>query len=111
MEHFRSHWTDIYDTLHLSIFRKCADKIHVSLKSDKNNEYFIRIPINILDNNSLSTSNIEKYFRQIDRENKTYIVYSINFLLENRATCELTRKNIQGVPEGMCQTSGGCSLC
>jgi hypothetical protein len=29
-----------YESLNLRIFRKCAEKIQVSLKSDKNNWYF-----------------------------------------------------------------------
>jgi hypothetical protein len=35
-----SQWTDFHENLYLCIFRKLVEKIQVSLKSDKNNEYF-----------------------------------------------------------------------
>jgi len=35
MEHFRPLRTEIYEILYLSIFLKSAEKIQVSLKSDK----------------------------------------------------------------------------
>jgi len=35
-----SHWPDFHEVRYLTIFRKCVEKIKVSLKSDKNNEYF-----------------------------------------------------------------------
>jgi len=41
MEKLGSHWTDIQEIWYLSIFRKSVDKTQVSLKSDKNNGYFI----------------------------------------------------------------------
>ena len=34
-----SHWTDLCEIQHTSIFRKSVEKIQVSLKSDKNNGY------------------------------------------------------------------------
>jgi len=37
----------------LSIFKKCTEKIQVSLKSDKNNRYFTWRPIYIFDHISL----------------------------------------------------------
>ena len=40
MEQLGSHWTDFDETLYLSFFRKPVEKIQVSLKSNKNNEYF-----------------------------------------------------------------------
>jgi hypothetical protein len=40
MERLGSLWTDFYEILYLSIFRKTVDKIQVSLNSDKNNGYF-----------------------------------------------------------------------
>ena len=48
MEQLCSHWTDFHEILHLSIFRKSVQKIQPSLKSDKNNGYFILWPIHIL---------------------------------------------------------------
>ena len=35
-----THWTDFYEILYTSIFRKSVEKIQVSLKSDKNDGYF-----------------------------------------------------------------------
>jgi hypothetical protein len=40
MEQLDSHWTDFYEIYDVSIFRKSFTKIQVSLKPDKNNEYF-----------------------------------------------------------------------
>jgi hypothetical protein len=47
MEELSSHWTDFREILYLTIFRKCFEKIEVSLKSDKNKWYFTRRPIYI----------------------------------------------------------------
>jgi hypothetical protein len=40
MEQLGSHWTDFDETWYLSFFRNPTEKIHVLLKSDKNNGYF-----------------------------------------------------------------------
>jgi hypothetical protein len=40
MEKLDSHWTDFYESMYFSIFRKSVEKSEVSLKSDKNNGYF-----------------------------------------------------------------------
>ena len=40
MEQFGLHWTGVHEIFYLSVFRKSAEKIHVSLKSVKNNGYF-----------------------------------------------------------------------
>jgi hypothetical protein len=37
IEQLGSRWTDIHKSLHLRIFRKSVENIHVSLKPDKNN--------------------------------------------------------------------------
>jgi hypothetical protein len=37
IEQLDSHWTDFREILYLQAFRKYAEKIQVSLKSDKNN--------------------------------------------------------------------------
>ena len=47
----------------LSVFRKYVEKIQVSLKSDKNNEYFTWRPIYIFIT-SLNSSQNDKYFLQ-----------------------------------------------
>jgi hypothetical protein len=38
-EQLGSHWTDFNEILFWNIFRKFIEKIHVSLKSDRNNGY------------------------------------------------------------------------
>jgi hypothetical protein len=40
MKQLGSHWTDFYEIWYMSIFRKSAERIQVSLKSDKNNGHF-----------------------------------------------------------------------
>ena len=55
MKQLRSHWTDFDETLFLRLFRKYAEKIHVSLKSDKNNEYLTSRLLHIYDNISLDS--------------------------------------------------------
>jgi hypothetical protein len=40
MEQLSSRWTDFHEIRDLSIFRKSAEGIQGSLKSDKNNGYF-----------------------------------------------------------------------
>jgi hypothetical protein len=47
MEQLGSHWTDFHEILYSRIFRKSAEKIQVSLKSDNNNRYFTWRSINI----------------------------------------------------------------
>jgi hypothetical protein len=56
MEQLGSHWTDFHEIWYLNIFRKFVEKIQVSLKSDKNNRYFTRIPLYIYDKISLISS-------------------------------------------------------
>jgi hypothetical protein len=45
-------------------FWKSVDKIQMSLKSDKNNEYFTRRPMYIFDHISLSSSKNENYLKK-----------------------------------------------
>ena len=40
MEQLSSHWIDSHEILHSRTFRISAQKINVSLKSDKKNRYF-----------------------------------------------------------------------
>ena len=56
MQQLGSHWADFHETWHLSIFRKYVDKSQVSLKSDKNNEYFAGRPLYMYDNISVNSS-------------------------------------------------------
>jgi hypothetical protein len=43
-EQLGSYWTDFNEILYLSIFRKCVEKIQLSLESDRNNGNFTWIP-------------------------------------------------------------------
>ena len=47
MEQRGSNWTDFHEFYYSSIFLKSAEKVQVSLKSDKNNRYFTWRPIHI----------------------------------------------------------------
>ena len=40
MEQLSSRWTDVRENLYLNIFRQIAEKIQVSLKSDKKKGHF-----------------------------------------------------------------------
>jgi len=51
-----SHWTDFHEIWYLNIFRKSAEKIQVSLKSDKNNGHFAWRTVLIYDNMSLNST-------------------------------------------------------
>ena len=50
MEQLGSQWTEFHEILYLSICLKLVEKIQFSLKSDKNNGYFIWIPVYVYDN-------------------------------------------------------------
>jgi len=63
-----SQWTDFHEIGYLGIFRKSVEKIQVSLKFDKNNEYFNCTPMYIYDNISLSSFKNNKSFK-----NKLYM--------------------------------------
>jgi hypothetical protein len=64
MEHLDSHWMDFHEIWYLSIFLKSVEKTQVSLKSDKNNEYFTWRPTYIYGDISLNFSYNEKGFGQ-----------------------------------------------
>ena len=51
-----SHWNDFHEIWYFSIFRNYVQKIQVSLKYDKNKEYFTWRPIYDYDYISLSSS-------------------------------------------------------
>ena len=94
MEQLGYQWTDFHEISFLStFFRKTIQKIQVSLNSDKNNGNFMWRPICIYDNISLSSSYNEKCFRrELYRQPKTHILWSITFYIKNRAVYEITRK-------------------
>jgi len=54
--------------------RKSVEKIQVSLKSDKNNEYFIWRRMNICDNTSLNLPKNKTYQAQVVEKIKTQIL-------------------------------------
>ena len=59
-----------------------SEKIHVSLKSDKNNGHFTWRPMYIYDSISLNSSYNEKCFKVVD-EIKIHIVGSLTFFSKN----------------------------
>ena len=70
MEQLGSHWMDCYETWCSSIFKKSVKKTQVSLKSEKNNGYIARWQIYIYYNILLNSTQNEKCFSQICRENQ-----------------------------------------
>ena len=63
-EQLESHWTNFNDILHWRNFRKCVEKIQVSLKPDKNDVYFTWRPMYINDNTSLNFPYNKKYVKK-----------------------------------------------
>jgi len=63
MEQIGYHWVDVHEIWYLSIRRKTAKKIQVSLISDKNNGYLTWEPVDIYDNISLCSSYNKKIFQ------------------------------------------------
>jgi hypothetical protein len=55
-EQLGTQWTEFHEIWYLDISQISVEKIKVSLKSDKNNEYFTWRPVYIYDNISLSSS-------------------------------------------------------
>ena len=77
MEQLTLHWTYVDETWYLRLFRKFVEKIQISLKSDKNNGYFMWRRFHVYDNIALRV--VEKI--------KTHILCSILFLF--RESCRL----------------------
>jgi hypothetical protein len=75
-------------------FLKSVEKIQVSWKSDKNNEYFIWWPLFITYHIPFSSSKNEKYFRRIYRENQNSHFVLNNPFFRNCVFCEIMLKNI-----------------
>jgi len=59
-----SSWTDFHSIWYLCIFWKFVGKIQVSLKSEKNNRYFMCRTMYFCDSGLLNSSLNEKYFGQ-----------------------------------------------
>jgi len=76
-------------------FEKSVKKFHISLTSDKNNGYLTSIPIEVFNNISLNSSKGREVFQtDIVEKIRKHILCSIFFFFENRAFCEIMRKNI-----------------
>jgi len=73
---------DVDEIWYLSIFRMSVEKIHVSLKSDKNNGYFTWRPIYIFDQFFLEW---EMFPTKVTEKIKTHILCSIFFFFLNSA--------------------------
>jgi hypothetical protein len=78
----------------MSIFRKPLEKIHVCLKSEKNNEYFTQRRIYNYDYISLNSSQNKKYFRKSCRENQNIHFMFNNVSSESRAVYGIMWKNM-----------------
>ena len=85
MEQFSSHFIPEY-------FSKICQE-NVSLKSNKNNQYFTWRPIYIYHNILLNSSQNEKSFRQICGENQDTHFMLNNFFSENHTIYEIIWKN------------------
>jgi hypothetical protein len=85
-----SHWMDLMTFWYLINFlRKSVERNRVSLKSDKNNEYFTWKPIYsyIYDNISVNSSSNGKLFMQKLQRKSNHILHSITFFF--RKSCLL----------------------
>jgi hypothetical protein len=93
-EQLGSHWADFHKILYLSICRKSVEKIQISLKSNKNDGYFIW--------NQFTFFIISRsfHFRMMFQTKllqtiKTHSFCSVTFFFfENRAIYEIMWKNI-----------------
>jgi len=94
MEQLGSRWTDFYEILYLSIFRKSVEKFYVLLKFGKNNGYFTWRPKHIYDYNSLNSSLNEKCWRQnLYRKSKhTFYVQKLFFFRKSCCLCDNVEK-------------------
>jgi len=96
---------DFYEIWYLNIFPKSAQKIQVSLKSDRNNGHFTWRRVCLYDNISLTSS--EDRSMSDKTRNKSFILNDFF----NRAVCEIMWKNI--VRRGRSQMAiwyGACPL-
>jgi hypothetical protein len=80
MEQLGPYWKDFSEIWYLRVFWKSVEKLQVSLKSDKNSEFFTWRPMYIFDHISLSSSYNEKIFTKRCRENQnTHFIFSKHF--------------------------------
>jgi hypothetical protein len=94
MEQFGSHWTDFHEIWYLSIFRKCVNKIEVSLKSDKKDRYLTWRPVSIFIISRWILLRMKDVSDKSCRENQnTHFVFS-NIFFENFVVYEIMWKNL-----------------
>jgi hypothetical protein len=79
MKQLTPHWTDFHEILHLSIFKKSVQKIHVWLKSDNNNGYITWRPIQIFNHISLLFLEWKMFQTNVGVKIKKHILRSIPF--------------------------------
>ena len=90
-----SHWMDFHENWYLSIFWKTVKKIQVSLKSDKNYQYFTWRPLEIFYHMSLKFFlKWQMFQKKVVEEIKTYILCSITPPPLNCDAYEILWKNI-----------------
>jgi hypothetical protein len=86
MEQLGSQWTDFQENRYFSIFQNSFEKIQVSLKSHKNNGYFIRRPMYVFIISRSTLLRIRNVSGKRFRENKTQTLFSTTFF---RKSCRL----------------------
>jgi hypothetical protein len=79
MKQLSTNRTDFHRIWYLSIFRKSAEKIQVSLKSKKNNRYFTISPVYVYDSILLSASWSGEMLRTKFVEKIAHILCSVPF--------------------------------
>jgi hypothetical protein len=79
MEWLGSRWTDFHEISYLRILRNSVKKIHVSLKSEKNNRYFTWRPLYIYDDILLNSSENEICSGQKFRGSEHWFLYKYIF--------------------------------
>ena len=96
MEQLGSRWTDFHEIWYSNIFRKTLEKVQLSLKSDKNNGYFLceaQYTFLIISRSFLLGMRNVSDKRCRENQN-TQFVFS-NFFFENRAVYEIILKNVE----------------
>jgi hypothetical protein len=73
------HWMDFYENFHFSTFRKYAENIQNSPKSDKNNRYSTCRPIYIYDNISLILYSMRNVSDEICKGIETHFKFNNTF--------------------------------
>ena len=94
MEQLESHWKDFREIWYLSIFRNSAEKIRVSLKSDKNTGYFTWKPMSIYDNiSSKFFLECEIFQKQLYRKSKHTLYIQYSFIQKSCLLWDIVEKH------------------